>query len=306
MSTMPIFTKKTMRRADMYNELINFATAGGWEVTDLGVDGHIFHTMGIDGQSKMEFQLKPFVGNYPNNPAYDVRTSNWPNPSLQFIKNWDKVARTYDRYNDYYVYQIQFYKGGAPGQTTYQTALDANAMIDVWYMVTKDVIVWVSIIPTWVSASNVNSYFIIGKPTENFLEERTQGNYSAMLYATNSGSLINATSSIVSYSTPKNYIPVETLQSEPTKVMENLRTPDVDYQHALGDILYGSPAWGYRGRLKYFYTVFNEGSVDGDIFTIATPQGTEKYMKVSLAFVSNAWYHSSFPSALYAIAIRIE
>lgn len=303
---MPIFTKKTVRRGDMYSTLIDLAVNGGWEVTDLGTDGHIFHTMGSDGNTKMEFQLKPFPANGLNNTLYDIRTSGWANPTFYFIKNWNKVAKTYDRYNDYYPFALTFYRGGAPGTMSYHTQLDPNTMIDVWYLITKDVIVWVSVIPTWVSAANNNSFFIIGKPTENFLEEKTTGNFSGMVHLANSGTLINSASGVTSYSTPKNYLPIDALQTETSKVLDNFRTPDVDFQHALGDILYGSTLWGYRGRIKYFYTVANDGSIDGDIFTIDTPNGTEKYMKVSMYYGGSVWYHSVFPSAAYAIAIRIE
>lgn len=304
MAAMPIFTKKSMLRGSMYDELLNLAANGGWEIFDVGNEGHVFHSMGVDGNSRMEFKLLPYM--LAVSPTNDIRTSNYANPKLSLIRNFNKVTKLWDAYHGRTDFSLNFFKSGGVSGTSYQDPLDPRTMVDVYYYITKDVIVWVTVLPNYVTTGTWNSFFIIGKPTESFLQERTVGNYSGMVVAQSGGALNNVAKSIACYDAPKNYMQLNDITAENVTVLEVSATPDLDGQFALGDILYSGANWGYRGRLKYFYTVQSPGSIDGDIITVDTGSGIEKYMKVSIFHSSTSFRHSLFPGLTYAIAIRIE
>ena len=303
---MPIFTKVTMKRSEMYDKFLEIVANGGWEVFDVGSQGHVIHSMGTRGNTKMEFKVSPFIG---GSPAYDIRTGEYASANFIYIKDFDKISKTWSNYGTGssagYNFTLPFYKGSYPNTTSYQQQVDRRTVVDVYFYVTKDVIIWYSVYPSYITTTS-NAMFMIGIPQELFLEERTTGNYSGMVFVTNAGSQANVVTSLVSYNTPKNYLESDNIQSEITKVDSPLKELDADNQINMTDVIYGASAYGYRGRLGYFYITPASNMIDGDIIELNTPTGVEKYVRISLYFATNSYSQSFLPSANMAVALRIE
>lgn len=300
---MPIFTKGTCKKGDLFLTLIDIMLNAGWQrLNPSSNTSYLMYSDGTDGQSHMYIELFPYDGyNVIGNPTYDIRNGSGQcsDAMFRFVKNYDATTGTWDYQCNHMT--LPFFPGRYPNASfnnarSYRNDFD----IDYYYYATKDVICFVVVPFKYTQLQNL--VFVFGKPTESFMQEKTTKEYSGFMFATSGTLLSGAPKKVLVFERAKSFIDNLSAYWEDVQAIIPPRAPDTDGIFGLSDMFYGISDQGMRGRLAYFYLLPSGGLLDGDIIVVNNNGQTEKYRYTQLG--AAAYGHSSFPTD--AIAIRIE
>jgi hypothetical protein len=300
---MPIFTKGTCKKGDLFLTFIDIMINAGWQrLNPSSNTSYLMYSDGTDGQSKMYIEIWPYDGsNVIGNAVYDIRNGSgqYSDPIARLVKDYDSSTGTWNYQSNYF--SMPFFPGRRISAASgYGRQWRNDFDIDYYYYATKDVVCFV-VVPFKYTGIG-NQAFLLGKPSQSFMEEKTAKEYSGFIYATSGPTYDEANKKVLIFERPKSYIDNLSAYDEYVYSVVPPRSPDMDGAFGLTDMFFGRTDEGMRGRLSYFYFLNKGNLLDGDIIVVNNGSQVEKYRYTELGDPYN--YATSFPT--YAIAIRIE
>lgn len=307
---MPIFTKGSCLRHQMYDTLITIAKNAGWvehKRPNFNYEHSVLTSVGESGNEKLEFEIMPYDANAAAywNSSYIIKgeTSTCSRGIFRFTSSSADFS-TVNVASPYYVLPFVYNNSVSANSpsSSYRLLTDANFKFNYYYFANKDVIC-IFFDPEAYTGIAAGTFIMIGKPSDSYLQERgAEGRITSNLMYAVSNSADGGDSYIQVADTPKVFPPSSSLGYKlSTQNLNVYLSPNVDGKFSLVDVFAGTTGEGIRGRLGHFYvTLPSSRIVSGDTVTVTTPTGTEKYIILNTNRVNNSF------GSYYYVLLRIE